>query len=964
MANGSFGLSGFPTAPTTTSTGGGTNNALTPVTVAVNSVAGFSSGTLVYNRNGDYANPVTSTGTSTFPITVAAPVFNSVSAPTWTSTPSTASGDCCVINNTGVSTGFSYGATLTNGNIVIAYKIPSSGATAFKILDENYAVVVAETTVASLGATGQNNVGLIALTGGGFVIYTLNASAQPQFAIYSNTGTVVTAATTDTTYGFGTGFLQLVPRPDGSWIMYGVEGAGNAFVYKVFSATGAQVYAWTSIGTTNTGGSQVTIAVRSDNSFVLAWYIVTTNLITYAVRSATNTVTVAPTSTGVTGTTNRPIASVCLSTNDVVFVYQALTNSAFTARTLSSANVLGSVVTLFAYDSTTYFGSPTHFDVYLLPSDNYLVSAAGSISNGRYYANTMYFVASSAGVILSGTNPLVLTNTNTNTNSLNWCVFVRTTNYIHHINAMPFQLSINSNTSSLPCVIIASRISPTTFAVVPNQSTTQTIGSTTAQPVSAYAPGNSSAIAAAFYATASATISTTVASTTGTNTGTTIESFVVNQMDSCPLSGGGVAILYYQTSTGTVKVAIYNAAMVLQTTISFTTGWTTTLTPAYKVIQLSNGKLVVSYQTASNTFAFKVYSTSYALLTTFSATGTSYNLGGLTQPIGMAPLSGARFVVAVLSSSTPYYAVYTDTGANPAGPTQVDGLNGENVMVASTSIGFIVAYTYTGTSQQWYAEYYEAVDQSNTWTIGGLYNTSTGGTFFDGKAVSAVNGVPIIPTATGTTSAAAPMVGNIRAQINGSLRNQATVYSGTINFSSPTGFFMAGAPCVGGRVLAIIDSPNRTLAFNYQAGAASANGMGFTTLTFTDTTTSTSYAGFRLVGLYGTYMVFSYINASQYPAYAIINIDSRTYDTALVAGTTPSNPSQTLAPSTGYYLLGVAASDCPANGSGNVTINGSATLNSTYPATATAQSFDFSSPVTFGAKGTQLNRNVNLQGNV
>ena len=174
---------------------------------------------------------------------------------------------------------------------------------------------------------------------------------------------------------------------------------------------------------------------------------------------------------------------------------------------------------------------------------------------------------------------------------------------------------------------------------------------------------------------------------------------------------------------------------------------------------------------------------------------------------------------------------------------------------------------------------------------------------------------------------------------------------------------MAGAPCAGGRVHAAATVTDKTVQYIYQAGAAGNTGTTVT-LTISDMTASATLGGFRLVGLYGTVMVLTYINASQYPSYTIINVDSQAYDTTLVAGTTASTPSQTLAPSTGYYLLGVAASDCPANGSGNVTINGSATLNSTYPATATAQSFDFSSPVTFGAKGTQLNRNVNLQGNV
>jgi hypothetical protein len=961
MANGSFGLSGFPTAPTTTSTGGGTNNALTPVTVAVNSVAGFSSGSLVYNRNGDYANPVTSTSSATFPITVAAPILNSVSAPTWLATTSTASGDCCVIANSGPVTGFSYAATLTSGNIVVVYKIQATGNSAFRIVDENYTEVVAQITVTGVGQSGFNNVGVIALTGGGFVIYSINGSSQPVFAIYNNAGTLVTAATTDTTYTFNAYFLQAVPRPDGSWILYGVEGGATSFVYKVFSATGTQVYAWTSIGTTNGGAGQVTIAVRSDNSFVLAWYIVTTNLLTYAVRSATNVATVAPTSTGVGSGANLPISSVCLSTNAVVFVYQSGSGQPITARTLSSANVLGSAVTLFAYDGVTYFANPTHYDVYLLDSDNYVVALQNTASS-RYSQNTVYFVASSAGVILSGANPLVLLNTIGNTGSQNWNVFVRTTNYIHNINSMIFSLNVSSATANIPCVLIGTRISPTTYKVVPNQSSTQTMGNTAAQPVSAYAPGNSSTTGAAFYASTSGLLTTTVANTTGTITaGTTIEAFTTDTMDACPLSNGGVAIMYWQASSGTVKIAIYNVSMVLQTTISFLTGHAAGVGGMYKITQLSNGKLLVAYRTGGSTLAFKVYSTSYALLTTFSAVPVNFSIGGMVENIAIAPLSGGRFVLAALVSNQPHYAIYTDTGTNSVSSTLVLATSAQSVTVTNTPIGFTYSFNNTGTSVQNMYSYYEAVDQSNSFTQGGVLNSGAMGTTFDIKAVAAANGSALIPR-TSTTTGLLATVGTLRGTLNNSeVITGTTITAGT--YATPDSFPVAGAPCAGGRVHAAVTMAGKTLKYIYQSGAASGSGT-VTTLTISDMTSTNSYGGFRLVGLYGTVMIFTYITTSQYPAFTIINVDSQPYDITLVAGTTASNPSQTLAPSTGYYLLGVAASDCPAKGSGNVTINGSATLNSNYPATATAQSFDFSSPVTFGAKGTQLNRNVNLQGNV
>ena len=73
MANGSFGLSGVPTAPTTVGTV--PNNALSPVTVAVNSVGGFQAGDLIYNVNGDVSTiPGNYVSTATFPVNASLPV--------------------------------------------------------------------------------------------------------------------------------------------------------------------------------------------------------------------------------------------------------------------------------------------------------------------------------------------------------------------------------------------------------------------------------------------------------------------------------------------------------------------------------------------------------------------------------------------------------------------------------------------------------------------------------------------------------------------------------------------------------------------------------------------------------------------------------------------------------------------------------------------------------------------------
>lgn len=967
MANGSFGLSGFPAAPTTTSTGGGENNALTPVTVAVNSVAGFSSGTLVYNRAGDYANPVTSTGSATFPISPTLPIYNPSTNASWIGTTTTSSSDCTVVSNNGIASGWQFADKLSNGNIVLVYE-NSATSVLFKIVDENYTTVVAETTTGIV--QGTTRLGVTALATGGFVVYSTTSAPTFAFAIYSNTGTLVTGATTDTTYYFPT-FLNVVTRSDGSWIVYGTTN-GSAFVYKVYSAVGVQVYAWTVLGSTASSSQQGTVSVRSDNSFVLAYQAVTTSYITYAVRSSTNTVTVAPTAMGTKTVSGNGLTSVCLSNNDVVFSYcSALTSGNVVSMKLTSANVLSaSETTVLAYNSTYWASNPATVTSLLLPSDNYLVSVYQTTSSSTLYYVPQCIVANSSMAAISGSAPIAFRHANM-TLSTPYPVFVRTANYFHNFCWSAFNVSHDTGRNSCGQTILAARVAHGTYTVAPNQSSVQTLGSTASQAVTTYAPGNSNVTGAAFYAASSGTISTTIAATYGsgtTITGTQIEAYTTNGMDSCALSNGGVAILYYQASTGTAKIAIYNISMVLQTTFSFMGIYTAFAgaSVAIKLTQLTNGKLAVVYPTSSSSISFNIYSSTYSLLTTVVAV-TSGTFGNQTNSVGIAPLSGSRFAIGFLNGSqSPSYAVYSDTGTVLVAQTPIPGgfTSTSNVSVASSDTGFVIGHSWSTSGTYRWNSVYETTDQSNSFTVTAVYNGPTNINFYDPKPVGLPNGGTVWPVAnSGTSGRSYTVPGGSNAQNGSTVMAGTEVGGASLSFGSSS-YMAVGAVPAGGQVTMGIDSANKTAKWVYAPPNNTTISAVSVTLTDQFYNASSFYGGFRLVGLYGTTMVLSWINASGYPAYALMNVATLNYDVILSAGVTPSDASQTLAPSTGYYLLGVAASDCPADGTGNVTINGSATLNSSYPATATARSFDFSSPVTFGAKGTQLNRNVNLQGNV
>lgn len=69
-------------------------------------------------------------------------------------------------------------------------------------------------------------------------------------------------------------------------------------------------------------------------------------------------------------------------------------------------------------------------------------------------------------------------------------------------------------------------------------------------------------------------------------------------------------------------------------------------------------------------------------------------------------------------------------------------------------------------------------------------------------------------------------------------------------------------------------------------------------------------------------------------------------------------------PEYGYYLIGVAATSAAAGATGQVIINGEATLNSSYPAVSNSLSFSYDAGGygTLGQKGRVSGRNVTLQG--
>lgn len=190
------------------------------------------------------------------------------------------------------------------------------------------------------GVNSNPAIAVAALTGGGFAAIWQNSSSQFAYAIYSNTGTVVTAATNESAIGLSNTSLTVAPRPDGSFIAVVNDTSASQARFKVYSATGVQVIAWTNVAAYNSARARSAVAVRSDNSFVIGVYTSSTNIQYYLYSSTGVAGTNATLISSYNATSSNGHLDMTTLTNDaVIFVYQ---NSAgqVISRSLSSSNVL------------------------------------------------------------------------------------------------------------------------------------------------------------------------------------------------------------------------------------------------------------------------------------------------------------------------------------------------------------------------------------------------------------------------------------------------------------------------------------------------------------------------------------------------------------------------------------------------------------------------------------------------
>ena len=957
------------------------NNSYTQSTAEVYTSTGFNAGDLVYFQNNNYIGAPNLTGPSSAQFTNTQ-VFG-------TSNASNTGALGSVIGSTAAYTSAQGGgsstlksaALLTSGNIVQVYvatpsAIGPSGRTTsavyFQIVNTSGGIQYGPTIVSSSILAGNSGAGVLALTGGGFVVYYSNSAVNAVYGIYTNTGTVTTAVAADT--GITTisaNYMNGVALANGGFALVALTTTPTV-AFRAYGATGTATYAWTTTGTAPVSSTAAIpgIAARSDSSIAISYVSSTANtnycyLYTSAGAAITN---VSYTTSGSITTNQYPTDITCLAdgTTYVIGYYNynsTPTNNFYPAfRLLPTGNSLGSEIAI-PYQNLQYYATASSLNFISLQKQSAggFMFAFTDTMGGIQYA---FFNAS--GTALSGTNangtlPILLPGY---VGLYSILTMVEITGYMN----LYWSVGTQGTTSSALVSVNQNfaQINETTYQPVPITSTTQTVGtvsSTTGTSVlSTITPTSSK-----FYAGSTTNITTTFSAGVTVGPTTVYNTRACYSVSACTLPNGQFLIAYMDSSTTVVYVAVYSVLGVLQQTI--TVGTSTgngSTTNSIRIAALSSGKFVVAWLTPSNSSSvnLSLYSSSFTLINTTSVTlgtaGSSSNNFALT---GLAGTDNYAIAYIGTSSQYPYYSVYNNANTIIGSTMLIASVSPTWLSIAADNIGGF-GISYITSSQQILYTYVPS--SSTTWAA-----TNTAGLAFP----VASNG-PVYLTHSNNQYYGLATYSSYGCI--GAIYNSNTAY--TPNYSANTihiNFYGLGING-NGNIIAVSSSAvtsGTTSVYSvlpgisFQGNGSLLNAASSNVSTFTTPTASSTYGNFQyyIIPSYGNNVVIVWISSSGYPTFVIYNTASYTTTTSLTSGVTPSNtisiyPTANVTSNATAILAGVALTNATAGSTGQVQINGFATLNSNYTNTA-AGAFDFTGQAIDGIRGVYNGKIINLQGN-
>lgn len=972
------------------------NNSSTAAIAEVYTSTGFNAGDYVYynGATGNYVNQATfSVPTATFNPAIPNPTaLNGTYGTNLTNT-----------NPTGRAAGSGVqkqAALLTNGNIVQIYVNKQNGLPYFQIVDNTLTTIVVASTVisATLLNTVFSNMGVIALTGGGFVAYWINDTGgtinYPCFAIYTNTGTVTLAAAQDTASGVA-GFsnamsISGVALPNGTFAL--AYSLAASIWFRGYSSVGVATYAWVNfIGFDSITTYGFGLAATSFNNIVITGRTATVNTMRYAMYNSSGVAVVA--STTFTSTTTG--GAVLYGMDATVLADGSTVVMAFLGLDLGLTSYQPTFVICPTTATTLTIGTERY-----IPIQN-IGSGAGCQAGGNYSVlpllsgnfvltfltqsgfqyQQQYAVFNSSGVCVSGFG------TNTSSTGAGAHTFgQQTASSVSYKMGIVEIASLNTayiyymgDGATLSYAQYCAKLNTTNFTLNYTTAISQSVSSFTstagapalsgAYP-SAVAFAGTTTTARATFTPGTVVVPSTVVATGSAGSGSTYGLSITT------FPNGNFAVAYTNSSFG-ILINIYTptGAFIQTITTGFTlTAWSNNKC-AVKICALSSGKLAVVWNENASDIKTALFSSSFVQIgTTQICPSACIASSAAVQGIGIAALTNDRYVVTYADGTYADRAdvyVFGNTGtANIyANTTSVDisGSGGQcyNITIGGSSDGsFTVAVFDNATAQVKSNCFINST--GNTWLPSGMATGVSGaGSTSMNSMASTVTGRYYIPYAVGSgIRLGTSNRGSTFLQASATTAPVATYASGFATLIqsavATTGY---GTPA-----MAIQKTTTNTLSV-YGMSAVTLGTTGPNTIVDTAIAMQTSSMLCATSGI-GYNIVAAFLNASGEPSFAIVNAAP-----LLASEWVPVSPSSTSVPISIYptatattpaisnmTLAGIAVTTAAAGSTGQIQTNGLAQLNSSY-STTNIGAFDTTGLPVAGVKGTVNGRNVNMQGN-
>lgn len=918
-----------------------TQNIFPLTTQVVTSSFGFQSGDYVYLRqNGDISSIPNNPGVNgLFEATAVTPIG--------ATNYSTGGGYATVFNVAGRGRKAKTSDVLSNGNIVQVWCNNSDQYPSFRIIDSSDAEVVAATQITSntnFLPNAARMIGVCAFPNGNFVVYWFGPSSYLCWAVYSNTGTLVTAAQRDTTWTMNasTEFLATA-----------ANSVTDQIAFITYNNAGApRIFWWTNTGTvTNaaTLGSTIyngfyDVACNSDGYTMFVGTNTARTEVLYYVYNSSNT-SVASGSYAITGSV-RQTSIAALANKNFVIVTANNTNTVYVNTYTPTANTFSGVATLFT-DTLSIWNTAS---VTAMSNNRFFVITANSGANTNYRIFNSSYVLQNVRTFLYTVN---LTST-----------FIKGFE-ANGVLQFTFDTGPQQNTST-GFGLARLAVNTTTYRPINTPTLTLNLGNVSA-PLGNYVRSASTATLANFYTSTNTTATITNSQTNLSNASTYVlqptrisnGSAYTYQLAMVTMKNGDYVIFWHSSTSNdgaqyNIYGTVYSYLGVFKSQFLVTNLATTSAQNAIQACITADNYLVVAIaSTTASTQNIFVYDSTYTLYSSFNI--TTFASSGNTNSINdCICLSGTRyngqFVISGKNASTfPAFAVYNISGSTVVSATQVNGNATNNVVCCALPSGILyIVGLQTNTLTYW--TYFDNGSGTSYTAFGG--SSTVAGTLYTPIRITADSAGCAYLTANASTGSLSTIFGP----------GGGTISTTTLTTSTTTNQ-LNQAVAITANGLLLLGNPNASAGGVFLIYAKDSQNNTVTTLSSAPPINTIGYSNLAMSGGYGNNVGIAFFeNTSQRVVFCIVNAADNSFQYTVTTGIDVSVSGISLAQNTGYLLQGVSATAASAGGTGTIISSGSAQLNSNY-SNSFGGAFDFTVNGISGVKGTYNGRNVLLQGN-